>query len=208
MMKKVMIGALGLMLVLAAIAVAQMERGHGMMGKHGGPGMAGMKGCCQQGMGECGGPGMEAECGPGMMRGGGMGLPRLMEMADKLELTQAQRDKIKGMMEAFQLERVDKQAALKKAEIKLKGLMHDDKAAEADVIKGIDQIAGLKADMAKMRYHHLSEMRSILTDKQREMLKSMKMESRKEVRVRVIEKRGGEEEDDETPAPHPGGKGM
>lgn len=187
-MKKLILVAAVLALGFALTSIAQPGT-CGNSCRHDGPGMG--AGCCGQD-----GPGM----GPGMgkmrdhgMRGGRMGMgdgpgfQRILEMADKLELTDAQREKMKQMQETFQLERIDRRASLEKAEVKLQGLMRDDKTPTTDINRAIDQVSTMKADIEKMQFRHRSEMRSVLTEKQQQMLKELRMERRKEVRVRVFD---------------------
>lgn len=98
----------------------------------------------------------------------------MMRMADRLQLTDAQKDQFKKLRTDFQLASVDRRADLQKAQIKLRELMRDDKSAEADVMKGIDEVARIKTDIAKARFSHMRQMRAVLTDKQLDMLKEMR----------------------------------
>lgn len=193
-MKRLILLATGLVIGLALVASAQSGPGDRMCG-HDGPGMK-----CGK---SCGGPGMMA--GRGGRMGDGPGLQRILEMADKLELTDAQRAKLREMHETFQLERIDRRANLQKAEVKLQGLMRDDKTAVAEINKAIDEVSVLKADLAKMQFRHRAEMKSVLTDKQQQMLKDTRLERRKEVRVRVFEGDDDLKEIDEPDTPPPGG---
>ena len=192
-MKRLILLTIGLVIGLALVASAQPGPGSKMCG-HDGPGMK-----CDK---MCGGPGMMA--GRGQM-GDGPGLQRILEMADKLELTDAQRAKLKQMHETFQLERIDRRANLQKAEVRMRGLMRDDKTPVAEINKAIDEVSVLKADLAKMQFRHRAEMKSVLNDKQQQMLKDTRLERRKEVRVRVFEGDKDLEEIDEPDTPGPGG---
>jgi Spy/CpxP family protein refolding chaperone len=100
---------------------------------------------------------------------------RMEMMAEKLELTAEQKAQMEKLRTGFQLQMVDRQAAVRKAQINLRALMRDDKALEADVHKGIEEVARLRADIAKARFTNMRAMQKILTDKQREELKSMRM---------------------------------
>jgi Spy/CpxP family protein refolding chaperone len=132
------------------------------------------------------GPGMGGCCmGPGgvpmaprhgmRMKHGERGDMR-MEMAAKLEMTEEQKTKMEKLQTDFQLLMVDQQAKVRKAQIQLRQLMRDDKAAVTAVETQIDQMAKLRAEAAKMRYRHHAEMQSVLTDKQKEMLKEIRKE--------------------------------
>lgn len=191
-MKKTAVMVAAMILGLALMAAAQPGRCDNSC-RHDGPGMMGGK------MGR--GHGMMARRG-GM--GDGPGFERILDMADKLELTDAQRTKLKTMHETFQLERIDRQADVQKAQLKLRGLMRDDKASTAEINKAIDESSALKADMAKMRVRHHADMKSVLTEKQQQMLKDLRVERRKEVRVRVFDNEDDLDEMDEPENPPPG----
>ncbi|PWB73788.1 hypothetical protein C3F09_04815 [candidate division GN15 bacterium] len=200
-MKKTIVLLATLVLGLALTAAAQPGT-CGNMGRHDGAGMN-----CNA---MCGGQGMMRGDGPGMMggRGGrmgdGPGIQGILAMADKLELTDAQKTKLKQMNETFQVERIDQRANLQKAELKLRSLMRDDNPSVTEVNRAIDQVATLRADMAKMRFRHRTDMRSVLTEKQQQMLKDTRVERRKEVRVRVFD-RDSEQEPNEPDMPPTGG---
>jgi Spy/CpxP family protein refolding chaperone len=111
-----------------------------------------------------------------MMRDHRMARGHNMEMmAEKLELTADQKAQMEKLRTTFQLQMVDRQAAVRKAQINLRSLMRDDKALEADVHKGIDEVARLRADIVKARFTNKRAMHKVLTDKQREELKGMRM---------------------------------
>ncbi len=103
------------------------------------------------GRGDCDRPGFGQK---GMHRGMGQhdgmpGMRAILAHADDLKLTEQQVDKLEKMQTDFQTQRVDKKAALEKAEINLHALMRDD-AGEAQIFAAIDQVSKLKADMKKM----------------------------------------------------------
>jgi Spy/CpxP family protein refolding chaperone len=133
----------------------------------------------------------------GRGQGGGrgeLGPEMFMALADKLELTDQQKAQLQKMQEEFQLQRVDARAKVEKAAIHLRGLMRDPNSPEKEVLSGIDEVAQLRADMAKMRFTHWRQCRSVLTDKQIEMLKQL----RKDRIERVFDREEGQ------PAPIPG----
>jgi Spy/CpxP family protein refolding chaperone len=167
-MKKAIIVMAAALLALPLTALAQKGQG-GAMCDGSGPGPMGM------GMGQ--GmhrhmPGHDGRWGRG--DGGGMALFGLMRNADAIGLTDKQKADIKKMVESFQIDRIDRQAALDKAEVKLRGLMMDDKAVENDVLGQIDQVSKLKADLQKMRYQHHKQIQNVLTDEQKAKLKELR----------------------------------
>ncbi|MEW6411774.1 MAG: hypothetical protein AB1483_04780 [Candidatus Zixiibacteriota bacterium] len=132
-----------------------------------------------QGGGDCDGPGFGPQ---GMHRGMGKhmgqhdgmpGLRAILAHADELKLTDEQQDKLEKMMTTFQTERVDKKAALEKAEINLRALMRDD-ADQGQIFAAIDQVAKLKADMKKMHYTHFQQAKGVLTAEQVDQLKQFR----------------------------------
>lgn len=123
-----------------------------------GGGMPGMKG---------GGSESGSNDGPmaGSMRNGG-GVGMLIASAQKFGLSGDQVKKLEGMKHDFQMEKVDVQAAVYKAKLRLKRLMKDPQAAEGDVMAAIDAVAAAEGDVRKMRYRHLKAARGTLQSDQ------------------------------------------
>ena len=125
------------------------------------------------------GPGMGHGMNSDMGRGMGMGMrghggPGIMAMADELGLTDDQKAKIKKLALAHKLAAVDSHAAVRKAEINLRALMHDDKADQGEVFAAIDKLAALKADVKKAAWSHRQKVKGLLTDEQRDKLEELK----------------------------------
>jgi Spy/CpxP family protein refolding chaperone len=124
----------------------------------------------------CDSPGMGRGIGRGMgrgMKGHGMGPHGIMAMADELELSDDQIDKLQTMATQFRLEKVDKDAALKKARISLQALMRDD-AGESQVFAAMDEVSRLETDLHKTQYRHHQQMKGLLTDEQQKKLKELR----------------------------------
>ncbi len=150
-MKRITILIALAMLLLPLVLVAQQGKndcamgGGQMAGMHAGKGMMGRgMGMSMRGMGNCGGPG------------------GLMQLADQLQLTDQQRDKLKAMMTDHQVQNIDRRAALQKAEIKLTSSMRD-QAPTAEVNRAIDEVSRLRAELQKANYAHRSAMKGVLT---------------------------------------------
>lgn len=120
-------------------------------------------------------------------------------MAAKLELTDEQKAKMEKLRTDFQLSMVDQQAKVRKGQIQLRQLMRDDKAAVTAVEAQIDQMARLRAESAKMRFRHHAEMQSILTDKQKEMLKELREDRPGKMRGMMMHDDDQEDDDDSEP---------
>jgi len=145
-----------------------------------GPGPMGMG----QGTGRGMGPGMQGGMmhhgGFGKGHRGGMAMAALLRNADEIGLTEQQQTDLKKMAETFQIDRIDREAALDKAEVKLRSLMTDDKASESQVLAQIDQVSKLKADLQKMRYQHLKQVQSLLSDDQKAKIKELRKAHRQD----------------------------
>jgi Spy/CpxP family protein refolding chaperone len=151
-MKRLLVVSLVLVFVLSSAAFAQPGQGH--------------KNCCDKSQ-----HGMKAE---GHHKG--FGIKRLLRVADEINLSEDQKDKLKSMAKEFQLQKVDLEADIKKARILLRDLMHDDNASEQDVFRAIDKATALKANMKKMKYRHMKSAKNILSDEQKDKLKSLRKE--------------------------------
>jgi Spy/CpxP family protein refolding chaperone len=116
------------------------------------------------------------------MQKGEPGIQMILNMSDELALTADQKTKLEKMKSDFAMERIDRQAALEKAQVKLRGLMSDDNASETNVNMAIDEVARLKADLQKMRFNHHKQVQATLTDEQTAKLKDFRMQNRKAMR--------------------------
>ena len=96
---------------------------------------------------------------------GGIGM--LLHHSEDFNLTEAQEDKLLKKQLEFELEKVDLEAAVKKAKITLRALMRDVNAAEPHVMAAIDQLAAAEGNLRKMRFNHLNAGRKVLNDSQR-----------------------------------------
>jgi len=102
------------------------------------------------------------------------GAEHLLMIADEINLTDEQKDKLKSMTTEFQLKKVDLEAEIQKANILMRDLMHDDNISESNVFKAIDRVTSLKADMKKMHYSHMKSVKNVLTDEQKDKLQSLR----------------------------------
>jgi len=136
--------------------------------------------CCERGRG------MKGRCGQGP------GMEMIFRMAEELELTADQKVKLEKMRTDFQLAVIDQQAKIKKTRILLGDLRRDDKAAASAVEAKIDEMARLRAEMAKMTYRHHEAVKGVLTDKQKETLKKMMQKGPVMKRIKEIRIRDGE----------------
>ena len=160
-MKKAVVVTSILVLALASVGLAQPRRGGDCSQGHGGKGKGQHH---KMGFGQRGG-GMHA----------GMGIQMILRHGDALKLTDQQEEKLEGMIGDFQIERIDVEANLKKAQVELHELMRNE-APESDVMAGIDRVTKLRGDMQKMQYRHHQQAKAVLTDAQVEQLEDLREE--------------------------------
>jgi hypothetical protein len=112
----------------------------------------------------------------GASRGGSLrqmgGVGHLLRNAEEHNLTEEQEERLEKMQVDFELEKVDLQAALRKAKILFRALARDHNSSEQEVMKAIDKVARCEANLRKMRYRHLKAAHGILNDDQKKGLKA------------------------------------
>ncbi|MEE8576809.1 MAG: hypothetical protein V3T31_06105 [candidate division Zixibacteria bacterium] len=130
---------------------------------------------CDMHFGQKGGLGCDMTFGGkgNMHKGHGQVIGRLLRHAKELDLSDSQMDQLKEMRLEFQTEQIDRQAELKKANLRLNSHMHDDEAAEKTVLAAIDEVAAMQANMKKLKYQHRKAVHGLLSDDQLEQFKQM-----------------------------------
>ncbi len=106
------------------------------------------------------------------------GMPMILKMADKLELTDKQTEQIEAMSVDFKLQQIEIKAEIKKEQVLMKALMRNDNVSEREVFDKIDKIAALKADSKKLKFSHKNAVQSVLTVEQLNKLKELRKNSR------------------------------
>lgn len=101
---------------------------------------------------------------------GGVGM--LLHHVDDFDLTEDQTEQLTRMQLDFELEKVDLEAALRKAKIRWRALIRDIDAAEQEVMAAIDNVSACEANLRKMRFNHLKVARGILNPEQQTALKT------------------------------------
>lgn len=132
----------------------------------------------------------------GASRGGSLrqsgGVGHLLRNAEEHNLTEEQEERLEKMQLDFELEKVDLQAALRKAKIVFRALARDHNSSEQDVMKAIDKVARSEANLRKMRYRHLKAAHAVLNDEQKKGLKAFhKQRVRDKVKAFRLAKQGG-----------------
>jgi Spy/CpxP family protein refolding chaperone len=130
-----------------------------------GPGMGmGMgKAMC---MGPCPDMGGKGDCCDGIQPG------MLLRMADEIGLDANQKAQLEKMTQEFGLTRIDKQAELEKAELRLRHLMMND-GPEKDILAAMDKAGLLRTEMQKMRFQHMRQVKAVLTADQLKKVKEL-----------------------------------
>jgi Spy/CpxP family protein refolding chaperone len=117
-----------------------------------------------------------ADCfGQGMRHGDFIKPGMLLRLADKIGLDEKQKAQIDKLAQERGLARIDKQAELEKAQLKLRHMKLND-APEADVLKMMDNIGQLKTELHKSAYKFRQTVKSILTEDQLDKIKELRME--------------------------------
>lgn len=110
---------------------------------------------------------------------------RLLRAADEIGLSEDQVAKLKSMRMEFKMSAIERRAEIEKAGVQLKFLMADPESPENDVHAAIERVAGLKAELQKMKFSARREVRSLLTESQHDKIK----EQQKKMRSERMEKR-------------------
>ncbi len=141
------------MLPLALFAQGKCGHGSGM-------GMGKGK-CMEMGMGMKGGMcGGDACFRPGM----------LVKMADEIGLTAEQKTQIMKMTEENGLARIDREAELEKAQLKLHQLMIND-GGEKEILAAMDDVGKLRTDLRKAQFQNMRKVKAVLNADQIKKLK-------------------------------------
>ena len=140
------------------------------MGAGGGKGMMGPQGGC---MGPCrGGEGMGSDC-EGM--GGGC---NLIDCKELLNLTDDQTAKIKDINFAHKNQMIDLDAALEKAQLKMRHEMRADSPDKAKVLAAAKEVNTVKGQIAEARISHQFALMGVLNAEQLKKWKNCLTECR------------------------------
>lgn len=129
----------------------------------------GHRGAMARGHGGCMGPGHD---------GDHIGSRILLHHADEIGLTEAQKTEIISMMEKFGAERIEKEAALEKAQLKMRTL-HLQDGSDDQILGMMDEIAQIKLELRKMQFKHRRAVEAKLTDEQKAKIKEIHQEMMK-----------------------------
>lgn len=99
----------------------------------------------------------------------------LLTMADKLELTEEQIQKIQDNAFAVKKNLIQVKADLQKAKLELKQIMLAKEIDKKSALKKMDEISAFKADMAKKKLSARIERLNMLNAEQKAKVRKMKM---------------------------------
>lgn len=94
------------------------------------------------------------------------------ELAQKLNLTDQQIQKMEDIYQAHRLRLIDQVAAVQKAEVTLQPMLEADRPDETQVIAQIDKVATARAELEKSNARMLLGIRQVLTPEQWKQLKT------------------------------------
>lgn len=166
---------------------------HGGQGPQGGPGAGGEQcgpGCTHESCGMGGGHGQGMRMGPGGMGHGGMGGPGMgmrgpggpgmgrgmrhpAMMFAMLDLSDAQKDKMRDIHERAARTQIQARADMQIARMDMAKLMRADNPDQGAINAQIDKMAQIRAGMQKTRAAAMLEARAQLTPDQRKKMKEM-----------------------------------
>jgi Spy/CpxP family protein refolding chaperone len=138
------------------------------------------------------GPGAMMRHGPGFRRGrmgGGMGFGQ--RMAEELNLTTEQREKMKAAREREQRKAIQTRADIQLARLDLHKLMQADKPDQKAIDAQIDKISGLRTTLEKSRVQTMLEFRASLTPEQQKKLKELREQGPRRARPGNPQRQGG-----------------
>lgn len=105
----------------------------------------------------------------------GMMVNKLPTMQQQLALTNEQVDQLYDLQTDFKKQQIDYQAELRKKQMKLKGLLND-MAPISKVKTLMKDCADTKINMKAAAYETAGKMKSVLTNEQKEKMKTMMMQ--------------------------------
>lgn len=153
--------------LVASVSTAFAQPGPGP-GAGGAPGMAGTPMM------------MHARQGAAMHRGPGMGLhgrgmrgnriEHLLAMSEEINLTDAQRDKLRQIRRASPAALMPKRQAVMEAQMDLRDAMDNEKADTAALRKAHDKVLKARTDLAAAMFDLRVQVREVLTPEQRQKL--------------------------------------
>jgi Spy/CpxP family protein refolding chaperone len=120
-------------------------------------------------------PGGPMDGGPGGMRGPQRMRAHMMMMAEELELTDAQREKIHGIMDQQMRRGIQERADIQIATFDLHQLMRADQPNKTSIDAQVDKLARLRATLAKERIGSLLQAHALLTPEQKTKLRQRHM---------------------------------
>ncbi len=108
---------------------------------------------------------------------------RMGMLAADLDLTEAQRTKMRDIADRQQRQAIKTKADLDIARMDLRALTREDNADVAKINAQIDRMARMRADLEKSRVGSRIEMRSVLTPEQKQKLKEARSSGSRKMRA-------------------------
>lgn len=125
------------------------------------------------------------------------------EVAEKLKLTDQQKQQLESTFLDYRLKLVDLRADVERQELKLQPLMDADQVNEAQVSSQLDAVIAARGKLEKANAMMMISMRKVLTTDQWKQLRNLRTERFRTGRREMGTRRGGTFGPDSQPAPPP-----
>jgi Spy/CpxP family protein refolding chaperone len=122
-----------------------------------------------------------------LLRGdaGGGSADRILDAADKLDLTDAQKTKLREIRRRGPGVLMPKRQAVVEARMDLRDLMDEKGTSGAELRKAHDRLLEANKDLSAARFDLRMQAREVLTPEQREKLPDLRVEIRHQIRDRI-----------------------
>jgi len=102
--------------------------------------------------------------------------PDLEKLADNLELSEDQIDRIREIRYDFEEDGIDRRAELEKAQLEMRKLMDEDDFDRGKIMAQAEKVTTLESEMKLAKIDGMLRALEVLTDKQREELGELRKE--------------------------------
>ena len=102
------------------------------------------------------------------------GAERIVRMADKLDLTDDQIDRIESLRYDMEMRGIDIKADLEKTRLELKKLMGEEEKDRKEILAQVAAVNEIEGDISIMRVEGMLDINDVLTKEQRERLDELR----------------------------------
>ena len=159
-----------ILLITGSVAVAQEAE---KPGKDAGPRLLGMRG---RGPGRMMGRGAQMRGMGRGQRGGRPGMPGLLQLADKLELSESQREELSEIFTSHRKNNIRRKAEIELARVDLQKLTRQEEPNLDEVEVQLKKIADLQVEAKLSQIKVRVDSRNVLTEEQKTALKKLRQD--------------------------------